>query len=419
MSRNRAPRTVAVEVDAPATAAPRHIRMPWWLATVGGGVAVLFLAWVIVAAVCVVGWLTSSDADLGAALRLAASVVVLANGGTVVIGSQAVSIAPLGITSILVLLAIYLASFAARLDAAAAQAPGHRGPFMVNAERIALRVAGSFGAAYLGGVLALGAMLGAVTPSLALGALTIGTVSALFGATHGLNYDPTRGWPSWVRTVPRAMGSAVAVVIAGAALALTAALVASRDRVTDLVSALDPGTAGNILLTVLHLSYLPNIVLACASWVLGAGITFGDGTLLTVASNDIGLLPSIPVLGAIPNISGFMVLWLGVGALAGLVAGAVVALARPRARFDETSLVGGLSGVLAGLLIAVLCGVSVGGIGANRLAVIGARLPELFVFAPTIVGLGGLVGGLAVGLWRRYRQPVSPSDEPTTVLDPA
>ena len=66
----------------------------------------------------------------------------------------------------------------------------------------------------------------------------------------------------------------------------------------------------------------------------------------------------------------------------------------------EGALTAGL-GVLAGLLVAAACALGSGGLGTGRLAEVGARFPELLIFAPTILGLSGLTGGLAVGLVRR------------------
>ena len=97
------------------------------------------------------------------------------------------------------------------------------------------------------------------------------------------------------------------------------------------------------------------------------------------------------------------------GVAAGAVAGAVVALARPRARFDETAVVGGLAGTVAGFLVAVACALGTGGLGTDRLAAVGARSPEIFLFAPSILGLSGLAAGLIVGLLRR---PPAGNEEP-------
>lgn len=171
-----------------------------------------------------------------------------------------------------------------------------------------------------------------------------------------------------------------------------------------------------MLLVALHLIYLPNLILACASWALGAGITLGDGSLVTLGSTDLGLLPALPVLGALPEPGPApwpALLWLLVGVAAGAVAGVVVALARPRARFDETAVVGGLAGTVAGLLVAVACALGAGGLGTDRMAALGARSPEIFLFAPSILGLAGLAAGLIVGLVRRPPAEREETEEPS------
>jgi hypothetical protein len=75
--------------------------------------------------------------------------------------------------------------------------------------------------------------------------------------------------------------------------------------------------------------------------------------------------------------------------------------ARPAARCDETSLVGGLSGLLAGLCLVALAWASGGDLGAQRLAGLGPRLLPLLVLSATTMGLAGMLVGLVLGLVRR------------------
>ncbi|MFT3887405.1 MAG: DUF6350 family protein [Arachnia sp.] len=404
----RAPRTVAVDVDAAASDTTRRMPWPWYLMGILGPLAVLAAGWLILAGLAAVGWLSSPSAELPGALRLATQLLLLAHGGSAQIGGQAVTLAPLGVTLLLIFLALPLASTAARQAAADRHGPDDTGRVWADPEATTYRVAGVFGGTYALAVLVLAASFKMFTPGLILGAVTVGAVGGLWGASRGVGYDPTAGWPAWLRVVPRALAAAILAVIAGAGAALAVALWQGRARVTELVAGLDGGVPAVVLLVALHLAYLPNLILACASWVLGAGVTLGDGSLLTLGSTDLGLLPSIPVLGAVPQpgpVPALALAWLAVGVLAGAVAGVVVALARPRARFDETALVGGLSGAVAGLLVAVACALGAGGLGAARLARLGARTPEIFLFAPSILGLAGLAAGLAVGLLRRPRPP--------------
>lgn len=400
----RKPRTVAVDVDAAPASTGRRMLLPWYAMAVIGPLATLAAVWVILAALATVGWLTSPAADLPAALRLATQLLLLAHGGAATIAGQSVTLAPLGITALLVFLALPMASLAARQAAADRHGPDDTGRVWADPEALTLRVAAVFGGTYALAVVILAAAVGLMTAGLLLGAVVVAAVAALWGASRGVGYDPTRSWPGWLRAVPRALGAALLVVVAGAAAVLAVALWQGRARVTEMVAALDGGWPAAVLLVALHLIYLPNLVLACASWALGAGITLGDGSLITLSSTDLGLLPALPVLGALPQpgpVPWQAALWLLVGVAAGAVAGVVVALARPRARFDETAVVGGVAGVVAGVLVAVACALGAGGLGTDRLATIGARSPEIFLFAPSILGLAGLAAGLVVGLVRR------------------
>lgn len=403
-SRRTRHRTVAVDVDAPTQQQPRRFPWPWYTAAVGGPVAVLAVGWLILAALATVGWLTSPQAALPDALRLATRMLVLAHGGPVQIGSQAVSLAPLGVTLLMVFLAIPVASFAARQRAADAGDPDDTGALWVDGESIVWRVGAVFAGSYTVVVVAVAGLVGALSVRAVIGAAAVGVVAGGWGAARGVGFDPTSGWPRWVRVLPRAMAAALLAVLAGSSMMLALAMWSGRERVTELVSGLDGGGAGVFLLVALHLMYLPNLVLGCAAWALGAGLSLGDGSLITMAGTDAGLLPAIPAFGALP-LAGGSFWWLLLGAAAGLIAGVVVALGRPRARFDETSLVGGLAGVAAGLVVCLAAALGSGGLGSGRLAHVGARFPELLIYAPTILGLAGMVGGLVTGLLRRPPRP--------------
>ena len=119
---------------------------------------------------------------------------------------------------------------------------------------------------------------------------------------------------------------------------------------------------------------------------------------------SLGFLPSIPVLGAVPEqgpVPDLAWLWLLGGAVAGVLAGLIVTLKRTSERFYETALAGGLAGIAAGALLFLLAWFSSGGLGTQRLSRMGVGLDSLAITAPCILGLAGLVTGLVVGLVRR------------------
>lgn len=405
-------RTVAVDVDAPQPAAPREWPWPWYALAIGGPLAVLLAGWIVLGALAAVGWLASPDAQLGDALRVAAELVVAAHGAPVDIGGIVVSIAPLGLTGALVFLALPVAAKAARRAARQHGATDDTGEIWADTEALVVRVGGTFAGVYAAAVSMLAASIGAGSPQAVVGGLVVGVVAGFWGAARGVGYDPTADWPEWLRAVPRALGAALFTVLAGASAVLVVALLQGRDAVTAIVEGLDGGVVGLVLLTALHLIYLPNLLLAAASWMLGAGVTVGDGSLISMSTTDVGFLPAIPAFGLVPvdaEPSSAAYWWLLVGVAGGAVAALAVAWARPRARFDQTALVGGLAGVAAGAAVTLAAALGSGGLGSDRLAHVGARLPELAVFAPTLMGLAGVAAGLILGLVRR---PVAPQGEP-------
>jgi hypothetical protein len=171
-----------------------------------------------------------------------------------------------------------------------------------------------------------------------------------------------------------------------------------------LSNALQPGLLGGIALLFAQLAYAPNAVVWSASYALGAGFTLGQGSLVAPISTQLGLLPSVPLFGALPGVGpgpSTQLWWLAAGVLAGAVAAWLVVRDRPTARADQTCVVGGLSGLVAALVFVGLAWASGGNLGASRLAGVGPRLVPLLVMASTLMGLAGMVVGLLLGLLRR------------------
>lgn len=405
-------RTVAVDVDDVDETPVRGFRWPWYLSALVGGIGVALAGWVLLAGVSVLAWLGQTETSFSSALVLATQGFALAHGVPVAIAGQPVSLIPLGLTALLIFLAMPVVSYVAR---AAADAQGEEdadGIIRLDRGRLVITVAGTHAGVYTITATALvGLVLGSAFVGRALlGSLLVGALASLWGAARAVGYDVSATWPHWLRAVPRAMLAAVLVVTTMAAVLLALASWQGRARIADITAGLAPDWMGIVALGVIHLLYLPNLILWSCSWLLGAGVSLGDGSLLSMAVTDVGLLPAIPALGAVPEPgpgSAAMLWWFVPGAVAGIVAGVTVALARPRARFDETSLVGGLSGVAAGLLLTALAHLGSGALGADRLAHIGARVDQLLVFAPTLLGLAGMAGGLIVGLLRRPPKPAS------------
>lgn len=410
------PATLGVEVGA-ASEPERQPALSWPVAAVAGSAAVAAAGWVLCAAPAAIAWLTTSEASLPSALLTATRAWLLAHGAPATFGGVEISITPLGFTALLFLLATGVAGYATQQalladveDAPPRDEAASGGGWSSRVPSAVVRVVGAVTATY---VVVVGVVAFSVEqPTSALralvGALLVGGLSAVLGACRAAGWNPFDLLPGWLRAVPRAAAAAMLVVLASASALLTAALLLRKDNVVTLHEALQPGLGGSVMLFLLELAYVPNLIAWSASWVLGAGVSIGAGSVIVPGHTSVGLLPAFPVLGIVPDPgvgSMHALWWLATGVVAGVVAAWIIVSARPRARFDETALVGGLAGVAAGLLVTLVCAMSGGALGVERLATIGARTPQLVVLAPTLMGLSGIVTGLVLGLVRGWERP--------------
>ena len=97
---------------------------------------------------------------------------------------------------------------------------------------------------------------------------------------------------------------APAVWTAVAAGVLMIGLILGGERVSQLETAVAPDGVGTALLVVAQLLFLPNLLAWSASWVLGAGFSVGVGSFVSPLLTLVGLLPAVPVFGAVPQPGG-------------------------------------------------------------------------------------------------------------------
>jgi hypothetical protein len=394
---------VAPHGPAPeATDEPDLPRVGWLLASVAGALSAAVAGWILVVGLTVIGWLAADPGTLTGAMGVGTQLWLLSNGSGAKLGSTAVTLVPWGATFVCAFLVSRFARFAARYAR----------------ERPLTAVAGITSVmvlAYAAPVVATAQLLDGPDHALR-GLVFVGVIvglSAAWGSSRALGYSPTQSWPTWCRAIPRAvLGAQLAMVVTGAA-ALTASLVVHFHRVLALTTGLHAGLAGGVVLEIAQFAFLPNAVIWAASYTLGAGFSFGQGSVVAPASTQFGLLPAVPLLGALPSSGpGNMaeLWWLAAGVVAGGVAAWLVMRARPAARFDETSLVGGLSGLLGGVVFVALAWASGGDLGASRLAGLGPRLAPLLMLSASTMGLAGMLVGLVLGLLRRPAAPSAGSD---------
>lgn len=368
-------------------------RVSWLLAAVGGAWVAVLCGWVVIAGITVLGWLAADTATITSALRVGTQLWLLTNGAGARLGSTAVSLVPWGATMVAALLLSRLAGFAARQ---------HRGA----ARRGALSVTAVMLLAYAAPVVGAALLTSSHRPDLrgVVGVAVLLALSAWWGSCRALGYSLTDRWPAWCRGLPRAVVAAQLAILASGAAALVVGLVVHLNRVLALTDGLHTGVVGGVALSVVQLAFAPNAVVWAASYTLGAGFSLGPGAVVAPAATEHGLLPSVPLLGALPGAGAgdpAQLWWLAAGVLAGSTAAWMMVRARPSARGDETGLVGSLAGVLAGLGFVAVAWASGGDLGTLRLAGLGPRLLPLLLLSVTTMGLAGMATGLVLGLLRR------------------
>jgi hypothetical protein len=377
----------------------------WPAAAIAGGLVSALVGWVLCAGLAVLGWLAADPGTLGDALGVGTRFWLLANGVSVSLGGLVVTLVPWGATAVAAYMMAWSAGFAARRIRPQQLA----GPFTV---------AGVLLATYLVPVLGVGAWQGQPWRDPLHWAAVIGVLglAAVWGAARALGRRLTDGWPDWTRALPRAvLGAQLVLLVFGAALVLIS-LVRHLDRVTALHAALNPGVAGGIALLMAQLVVVPNVLVWAAAYALGSGFAVGTASVVAPAATELGILPGVPLLGALPGAgpgSPLLLLWLVAGALAGGLAAALVVRSRPGLRFDASSLVGGLTAILAALVFVALGWAAGGDLGVTRLTGLGPRLLPLLVMAGTTMGLAGLLTGLVLGLVRLRGRPVGTETDGT------
>ncbi|MEQ6897125.1 DUF6350 family protein [Microbacterium sp. KR10-403] len=203
-------------------------------------------------------------------------------------------------------------------------------------------------------------------------------------------------WPDVPALALRGAGAALVALVGIGALGVVAALLFGGDRVVALYQSSNVDVMGVVVVSLAQLAYLPTLIVWAMSFVAGPGFAVGAGTAFSPAGTQSGVVPGIPVLGALPETSSpwlLVIVLLPIGA--GVVAGWTL---RGRMLDDEApaSVRAGTAGGVALLTAAgagVLAWVSSGAFGPGRLAQIGPQpgWVALAVGVEVLVGAGILL----------------------------
>jgi hypothetical protein len=390
----RPARSTALRGDAPAAPGRRLL--------VAGALSAL---WAVAAGLAAVGlpvllaWATDARAGAGAAdaLRSVGQIWLVAHGVPLDVPGGVLSLTPLGLLALPVLL----------LRRAGRALARERG---VTGVRAAARAAAAVAVPYA--VLAGGVAVASPTAEVATApvyAVICGLAVAVLGAGLGVLREGGR-WgalrsrvPAFVRRQLVAATGALGVLAAGGALLAGGSLAAHLGRAGELTRATSPGVVGALALLLLGLSLVPNAVVWGAAWLAGPGFVVGVGTQVGPFAHELGPVPALPLLAALPG-SAVPGRWGLLALLVPLAAGAVAgALVRRRLAGGglQTAAEAALSGAGAGLLLAALAWLSGGAVGGGRLAAVGPSPVEVGLAVSAEVALTAVVTALV--LRRRER----------------
>jgi hypothetical protein len=196
----------------------------------------------------------------------------------------------------------------------------------------------------------------------------------------------------------RAGAGVVAVALAAGAVAVAVLLAVHLPAVVGLYESSGAGIAGGLALTVLQIAALPTVVVWAVAWFTGAGFALGTGSSVGPLGTGVGPLPSLPLLGALPQGPGeYGLAAVLVLVLAGVGVGVAVKLRGDAGRgapaLIATSLV---AGVASGALLGLLAVAASGAIGPGRLAEVGPDALQVAWRSAAEAGVGVLLGGAVV-----------------------
>ena len=378
---------------------PGLTRQPWLLSLATAGWAAL-IGLVLAATPMLIIWLGSTEESAGwaASLRLGGLLWLVANGAAVSIGGITITLLPWGLTLIPLVLLGFGGAWATRRSRVAE-------PLRL----LWIVLPGSV----LYALIAAGVDVLVSEPAAradlldsTLGALVVALVALTWGAARAFGLLRMEWVPSVVRVGLRAGATAFLIVIGLGAVVAAISLLVSIDDAVTMGRSLGAGIGGGLGLLLLGIAYVPVMVVWGTSYLLGAGLSLGSGSVLSpfLPSGAPTDLPPFPLLAALPQQPPPMAWLLPLSAVvAGAMAGALIGRdSRREARLVRLAMAASTA-VLAGVLLAAVAWLSSGSLGASALTGLGPDPVILGVLGAVLVVLGAIPTAVAP------RPPARPS----------
>jgi len=380
---------------------PGHEHRPLSVVVVLAGAGALVLGIAAFAGFAVLSWLTSTwNGDGGSAqgaMRVGLHLWLAGQHVPVSIAGSPMTVAPLGVTIAVV----------ATLVAAGGRVARHA---LILNWLDAAKAAGGLGGVYGVGVLLTAALSeGAGSHANPILAFIAGFVVAVVAGGAGL----LRRTPQLVGELrvlvpmPVRAGAVGALVGAGAIVAgglvlTVVSLVLHHQRVSALFGLYSGGWFSAVVLALVCVALLPNAAAFGAAYLLGPGFAIGTQTLVSPMVVELGQVPALPLLAALPSPGQPPVTMAFAYAIALVAGGLGIASAiRYAVRHDDdwralpvegAALRGVLTGLSAAALTTGLVLFSGGAWGDGRLSLIGAPAVSTLALSVAWFGLTGAVG---------------------------
>lgn len=337
---------------------------------------------------------TASSATVLDAILLGLSILVLGHGGGVMIGTGVidgpVTMTPFG----LLILLLMLSALSMRRVGRALRPVRDDGVLRTGALRDAGSALGTYALTYAIGLAILAGIgrsadLSPMITSALVSGLMVAVIGGLVGMLWSLRREATDTVPGVrvLELLPAPYGDvARAALLAvtgllGLGMALVVVmLLLSVPAQSALFDQLAPGIVGGLVLTLIQLALLPLVAVWALTVLLGGTVGVGTSTGISLDGAETGVLPALPMLGALPGPGDFpAAAWLlmilpmipvGLGAVR------LVRDVAPLGRREQIIAWASYPAVVvvAGLLLA---GLSTGGIGDGRLVHLGPQMSTL------------------------------------------
>lgn len=331
------------------------------------------------------------------------------------------SLAPLAFAAFAAVSAARSGRRASRSGAAFTGAAGGALAYAAAAAGIALTAGNQVAATSLTEAILFPALVFAV-PAL-LGAIVTEWQDAdrgLIAAVRERVEDLPEDWSRTPTIIVRTGAIATVGIVGVAALATAVAIFARGSQIVGLYEASHVDVLGAVVLTLGQLLYLPTLIVWALAFVAGPGVSLGVGSTVAPSGTTTGVLPGVPLIGALPESTSpwlllLVLLPLGIGAFAGWVARSLYSADAERLPVRIVATLG--IAVVAAASAAVLAGLASGSLGPGTLARVGPEPGPVALAIGLEIGVGAAI--LLLSPRRRVREDTVAPDLAATVQGPS